>query len=121
MLTRLSDSGMSSSDTYSEYDNPMAARGNLEALAEQADMVTALVLESDSGMVVVGDNAGLVSRFHPDTKKSVELWKSVSFMGIENLACSRDGCYLASSDLSAKVIVYEMRSGTVTSGQGQTR
>ena len=120
-LIRLSDSDMSGSDTNSEYDGSTITRGISEALAEQVDMITALALEPDSDMVVIGDEAGLVSRFDPNTKKSVELWKSMSFMTIENLAYSKDGYYLASSDLSGKVMVHEMRSEAGTGSQGRAQ
>ena len=119
VLVRLSASDPSSGDTNSEYDSSIVTKGVSEAWVEQVSMITALAPTPNSTTIIVGNEDGLVSLFDPDSKTSAELWRSVSFMTVENIACCSTGGYVASSDLSGKLMIHELNVDVTTISQGR--
>lgn len=109
-LLRAEDSSEQDSEIASEVAS-LPATSISEAVSEVRDQITAIAVQSRGIFHAIGNQAGIVSIMSSARGEciSTELWKSELPLPVGHLDWSRNGQYLACSELSGRVVVKRVR------------
>jgi hypothetical protein len=108
VLLKLSEP-VSQSDTGSESDTLGSQPSLSETLYDKVDPVTALSPQSNGQLFCTGSEEGVVAIHSPQHNNVLELRRSDSFMGIEQVEWNDDGTLVCAADLGRTISVHHLR------------
>jgi WD40 repeat protein/pimeloyl-ACP methyl ester carboxylesterase len=112
-LIRFSETEESFSDAGSEDQSPTSISHTSEASLAQYTAVTVVSAAAGSTWYCVGNEEGEVDLFDTRTDTVIELFRFLNFLGVSQIAWSRDATHVAAADLGGDIFVKRLVTSPV--------
>ena len=110
VLIRLSDSDERASEIETETGSTTVSCLASEAWVKTMVPITALATRSQSALVCVGNEDGVVEILDTANEKKLEIGKSAIELSVEHLVWGEDGCHIAFAEVGGRLSVKAIES-----------